>query len=198
MAEKKLIKINDIKTEAEERRCPVEKALFYITEFLSGPMCGKCFPCSMGSYEARVILNNIIEGKAEGEDLFKLKRIASEMVNGSMCKRGKDTAGFMLQWIETDAFGRHIEGICPDLTCSAYIEYTIISGKCTMCGECLTACKYGAIYGEKKQAFTSGYRPFEIRQTKCVKCGECVKVCKDGAISLISAKETAEAETVGR
>jgi NAD-dependent dihydropyrimidine dehydrogenase PreA subunit len=126
-----------------------------------------------------------------------LSEVAREMLDGSMCKKGKNTAGFILEWMDTTAFSSHIEGSCPDRTCSAYIEYRIISGKCTLCGECLTACKYGAVHGEKKQAFISGYKPFEIRQTKCVKCGECIKVCKEGAIKLISAKEMAEAETVG-
>ena len=188
MAEKKLIKINDIKTDAEKRKCPVGKSLFYITEFLSGPMCGKCFPCSMGSYEAKVILNNIIEGTGIEKDLFNLKRIASEMLDGSMCKKGKDTARFILEWMDTNAFGSHIEGICPDRTCSAYIEYRIISGKCTLCGECLQACKYSAIHGEKKEAFFSGYKPFEIRQAKCVRCGECMPVCPAKAIIIVDAK----------
>ena len=189
MTEKKLIKAADIKTRAEERKkCPVEKALFYITEFLSGPMCGKCFPCSMGSYEARVILNNIIDAAATDESLFRLRRIAAEMLVGSMCRKGKDTARFILEWMDTSAFGSHIEGICPDRTCSAYIEYRIISGECDLCGECLPACKYSAIHGEKKQAFISGYKPFEIKQTKCVRCGECLPVCPAKAIVIVDAK----------
>ncbi|NOZ69295.1 MAG: 4Fe-4S dicluster domain-containing protein [Deferribacteres bacterium] len=196
MTDKRLIKTDDIKKAADEKKCPLERALFYMTEFLAGPMCGKCFPCSMGSYEARVILNNMIEGKAAEEDLSKLRRIASDMLDGSMCKKGKDTARFMLQWLDTGDFDRHVEGICPERTCGAYIEYTIITAKCTMCGECLTACKYGAIYGEKRRAFISGYQPFEIRQTKCVKCGECVPACPEKAIAVVDAK-VKEAETVG-
>ncbi len=188
MTDKKPVKTDDIKKAADERKCPVEKALFYITEFLAGPMCGKCFPCSMGSYEARVILNNMVEGKAAEEDLLKLGRIASDMLEGSMCKKGKDTARFMIQWLDTGDFARHAEGICPERTCPAYIEYTIITAKCTMCGECLTACKYGAIYGEKKRAFISGYQPFEIRRAKCVKCGECIPACPEKAIEVVDAK----------
>ncbi len=188
MAEKKVIKVNDIKADAEERKCPVEKARYYVKEFLSGPMCGKCFPCSMGSYEARIILNNVSQGRGKEKDLFNLKRIASVMLDGSMCKRGKDSARFMLEWIDTDVFSKHIEGACPDRTCSAYIEYRIISDKCTLCGECLTACKYGAIRGEKKKAFISGYQPFEIKHTKCVKCGECIPACPENAIIIVDAK----------
>ena len=188
MAEKKLVKVDDIKSDAEERKCPVEKALFYITEFLSDPMCGKCFPCSMGSYEAAIILSNIIKGRGREKDLFNLKRIALEMLDGSKCKKGKDSAKFILEWMDTDAFSNHIEGTCPDRTCGAYIEYRIISDKCTLCGECLTACKYGAIHGEKKEAFFSGYQPFEIKHTKCVKCGECIPVCPENAIIIVDAK----------
>lgn len=191
MAEKKVIKVEDIKNDADKRDCPVEQALYYITEFLSGPMCAKCFPCSMGSYEAKLILNKIIEGSGTEEHLSNLKRIASDMLDGSMCKKGKDTARFILDWMKTDVFEKHIEGICPARKCEAFIEYIIIPEKCTNCGICKDVCKYNAIYGEKAKPFTSGYLPFEIRQTKCVKCGDCINICPENAIILqdIKSKE---------
>ena len=89
MTEKKIIKVEDIRADAGSRDCPVDQALYYVTEFLSGPMCGKCFPCSMGSYEAKIILKNITEGTGTEEQLSNLKRIASDMLDGSMCKKGK-------------------------------------------------------------------------------------------------------------
>jgi NADH-quinone oxidoreductase subunit F len=57
-----------------------------------------------------------------------------------------------------------------------------------MCGDCLRACKLGAISGEEKKQFISGYQPFEIRQTKCTKCGDCIKVCPEKAIILLDVK----------
>jgi ferredoxin len=188
MIEKKALKVEDIRTDADAIQCPVERALYYVSEFLAGPMCGKCFPCSMGSYEAKILLRTIVDGKGTENDLFRLKRIAGEMVESSMCKKGKDTARFLLEWLDSDVFQSHIDGTCPARTCAAFIEYRIIADKCTLCGICKDVCKYNAIHGEKVKPFLSGYLPFEIRQTKCVKCGDCINVCPENAIVLIDVK----------
>jgi ferredoxin len=192
MSDHKELKVEDIKKEAEEKRCPVQKALFYIEKFLSDPMCGKCFPCSIGTYEAKIRLQDIISGKGTEADIFTLKRIASEMIESSRCKKGKDTAKFILEWMDTSAFHEHVEGICFARECLAFIEYRIIPEKCVMCGECQIACKFNAIIGEKKKPYLSGYLPFEIKQKRCSKCGECVTVCPTGAIEIVDIKAKAE------
>ena len=97
-------KVDDIKAAAEEKGCPVQKAKYYITEFLSGPMCGKCLPCSLGSYEAAVRLDRLVEGRGGEADIAALRRIATEMLDGSMCKKGKDTAKFILDWMDTGVY----------------------------------------------------------------------------------------------
>lgn len=108
------------------------------------------------------------------------------MLASSRCKKGKDTATFILDWMKSDVFDAHVGGRCPDMECISFIEYTIIPEKCTMCGLCKDVCKYDAIFGEKRKQFMSGYVPFVIRQKKCVKCGECIKVCPEGAIILVA------------
>ena len=188
------VKVEDIKKSAEEIVCAVEKALYYVTEFLSGPMCGRCFPCALGVYEAKSRLQNIADGRGRDEDLAAIRRIAENMLQASMCKKGKDTAKFLLEWTDSDIFKQHIEGVCPSKSCIALIEYRIIPGKCNLCGLCKEACIYNAIHGEKNKPFLSGYLPFAIRQQKCQKCDECLKVCPTGAIILVDAKVK---ETVG-
>lgn len=188
MSEQKELKVEDIKKAADEKGCAVDKALYYVTEFLSGPMCGRCFPCALGSYEARVRLEHLTNGTGTDADLDALKRIAANMAEASMCKKGKDTAKFILEWIDTGIFAKHVEGVCPDKTCAALIEYRIIPDKCNLCGLCKEVCKYGAIHGEKKKPYLSGYHPYEIRQKVCTKCGDCLPVCPTGAIILIDAK----------
>ncbi|MBI4685409.1 MAG: 4Fe-4S binding protein [Nitrospirae bacterium] len=188
MAEQKEKKVEDIKKEAEAKKCPVSKSLYYIEEFLAGPMCGKCFPCEMGVYEAKIRLKNLTEGKGSEGDIAAIRKIAAEMLDSSRCKRGKDTAQFILEWMGTDVYKEHVEGRCPDKECTAIIEYRIISEDCIMCGLCVDVCKDNAIIGEKKKKYQSGYPPFEIRQKRCTKCGDCVKVCPTEAIEIVDVK----------
>lgn len=188
MTEQKELKVEDIKKEAEEKHCPAQKALYYIERFLSDLMCGKCFPCAYGTYEARIRLKNIIDAQGTEADISAVRRIASEMIEASRCKRGKDTGRFILEWVDTDSFKVHAYKRCPDHECLALIEYRIEPDKCIMCGECQAVCKFNAIVGEKKRLYLSGYLPFEIVQKRCTKCGECITVCPTDAIKKVHIK----------
>jgi NADH-quinone oxidoreductase subunit F len=117
-----------------------------------------------------------------------LKRIAAQMLESSRCKKGKDTAIFIIEWIDTDVFRMHLEGVCPEKECRSLVEFRVIPEKCIVCGLCKDACRYHAIHGEKAKAFQSGYFAFEVRQKKCIKCGECVSVCPTEAIVIVDAK----------
>ena len=191
MTETTELKVEEIRAEAEKDiRCPVNKALYYMTEFINGPMCGRCLPCALGSYEARDRLRNIVGGRGTETDLFMLRRIMNEMREGSLCKKGKDTARFVVDWMSTGVYENHIEGRCPEAECVALIEYRIIPEKCLMCGICKEACNYNAIIGEKKAPYLSGFPPFEIKQRMCVKCGDCLDACPYGAIEMRGRKAT--------
>ncbi len=192
---KKEIKMEDIKTRANEKKCPVQKSLVFIEEFLAGPMCGKCFPCSLGSYEAGIKIKEIIEGTATEEDIVSLKSIASNMLVASRCKKGKDTAKFITENIDLSEYTEHLSGICSSKECIELVKYIIIPEQCTMCGICQDVCKDNAVIGEKRKSYLSGYLSFEIVQKRCTKCGECIKVCPYGVIKLISSKEMAEKES---
>ncbi len=61
LTEQKEKKLEDIKKEAEEKACPVQRTLYYIEEFLAGPMCGKCYPCALGTPEAKIRLIRIAQ-----------------------------------------------------------------------------------------------------------------------------------------
>ncbi|TAN45913.1 MAG: 4Fe-4S dicluster domain-containing protein [Nitrospirae bacterium] len=182
------LKVEDIKKNADVKGCPVERSLYYITEFLAGPMCGRCFPCMMGSYEAKIRLQHLVEGRGETGDVEAIRRIATDMLEASMCKKGKDTAKFIMEWMASGVFEAHAGKRCPDNLCKAFIEYRIVGNKCEICGACKEACKYGAILGEKRKTYLSGYLPYEIRQKRCVKCGECIKACPYGAIIIVETK----------
>jgi ferredoxin len=194
MTEVKEKKLVDIRKEADEIKCPVRQALYLVEEFLAGPMCGKCFPCEMGTFESRIRLVNLISGQGTDEDIDALRRIADEMTVTSRCKKGKDASKFMLEWLSTDVFAEHVAKNCPAGECTTLQEYRIIPDNCIMCGECLDVCKDNAVLGEKKISYKSGDLPFSINQKRCTRCGECVKICPTAAIEVISLKDLASEE----
>lgn len=193
LTEEKGKKLEDIKKEAEEKACLVQRALYFVEEFIAGPMCGKCYPCSLGTQEAKIRLIRISQylENVSDSDIQALKRIGSQMLEGSFCKKGKDTGRFIIETIisSEEDFNQHISGICPKKECVNLIEYVIDPVLCIMCGKCLEVCKYDAIIGEKREPYLSEYLPFEIRQKRCTRCGECVKVCPAEAIEIITTKK---------
>ena len=72
---KKPVKMEDVQAKADEKNCPVQRSLVFIEEFLAEPMCGKCFPCAMGSYETRIRVNKMIDESASVEDMIGLSEI---------------------------------------------------------------------------------------------------------------------------
>ena len=180
--------MKDVVAAAEKVKCPVQKSQIFVEEFLSEPMCGKCHPCALGSFEALVRIKRISSGKGKQEDVAAVQRIADDMLEGSRCIKGKDTAKFLLEALKTAAFREHLEGHCEDRECTELIMYRVIPEKCVLCGLCKDACKYYAVQGEKQVSYRSGYLPFEIRQKRCVKCGDCMAACPYGAIEVVEEK----------
>jgi NAD-dependent dihydropyrimidine dehydrogenase PreA subunit len=194
MTEEKEKKLKDIRKEADAIKCVVRQALYLVEEFLEGPMCGKCFPCEMGAYEARVRLEGLVAGSGRDDDIDALRRIADHMALTSRCKKGKDVAGFLHEWLGSEEFSEHLNRVCRTTECTALMKYLVIPEKCTVCGECQEVCKDNAVIGEKKLPFRSGYLPFEISQKRCTKCGECIKVCPSDAIEFVGITEKTEEE----
>jgi len=83
--------LEDIRKDAEEKDCPVQRVLYFIKEFIAGPMCGKCYPCSLGTGEADIRLMKIsgYSWNADESDIHALKRIGLSLMDGSFCKKGK-------------------------------------------------------------------------------------------------------------
>jgi ferredoxin len=180
--------MKDVLAAAEQMKCSVQRSQRFVEEFLSEPMCGKCHPCMLGSYEALVRLKRISAGIGNDADVKAIRRIADEMLEGSRCIKGKDTAKFLLGELQGAVFAEHLAGKCTAHECPNYIMYRVIPEKCVMCGLCKDACRYNAILGEKRSSFRAGFLPFEIRQKRCVKCGDCLPACPYGALEVIEEK----------
>jgi len=188
--EQKEKNLEDIRKEAEEKSCPVQMVLYFINEFLSGPMCGKCFPCSLGTQEAKILLIKIAQhlDNTTVSDIAALRRIAEIMIQASRCKKGKDAGRFIAEQLNKSPaeFSFHLDGLCAKKECLFRTEYIINPDLCIMCGKCLEACKYNAIISNLKTSLVPHSLPFEIRQKICTRCGECLKVCPSGAIDIIT------------
>lgn len=199
LIEEKGKKLEDIRKEAEEKVCAVQRLLHFITEFLAGPMCGKCYPCALGTGEAKIRLLRISQQLDEisEKDVETLKRIGEKMIEASFCKKGKDTGRFIIETLNSswEEFIQHVKGACPKKECISLVEYIINPDMCIMCGKCQEVCKYGAIIGETREPYLSGYLPFEIRQKKCTRCGECIKICPTGAIELVTTEKEESVQT---
>lgn len=182
--------LDEIRTEADAKACAVQRLASFLDQFLSGPMCGRCFPCAFGSYEAKLRTDRMTTGTGDGDetDITILRRIGALMQAGSRCKKGKDTGQYISGILSNavEEFREHLSRICPAGECVALIEYRIDPDRCTLCGKCLKVCRDDAILGEPRNPLRSGYLPFEIRQKRCTRCGECMKVCPEHAIGIHS------------
>ncbi len=187
----KTTEMQDIFKAAQELACPVDRSKYVIKRFLAGPMCGKCFPCSFGSYESMMRLREIASALGSDEDLAALRQVGRMMVSMSRCKKGKDVGAFLIEMLDESAFREHVEGLCGQMQCVAFYEYRNVPENCVKCGKCQDACREGAIIGEKQVSIKCCHMAFEIRQKRCNKCGECIKVCSNNAIIKVNIETTA-------
>ncbi len=172
----------------QENKCPVNavraKLTYFYNDNSKDGMCSKCHPCKLGIYDAIQILDAIQAGK--GKDMYPamLQRIAVEVKEGGMCKKGKDRADLLAAFLKdcSDDLARHVKGVCTHHVCARLIQYEIDAKKCTMCDKCAEVCKDNAIEGQKLVPGKTGFTPYRIRQKRCTHCGECIKVCPEGAV----------------
>jgi NADH:ubiquinone oxidoreductase subunit F (NADH-binding)/(2Fe-2S) ferredoxin len=161
----------------DEDDCMVDIAKFYVT-FSQDESCGKCTPCREGSVRMLEILEKITSGKAELEDLDKLKRLALLMKKTSLCGLGRAAPNPVLSTLEHfhDEYLAHVvEKKCPAHRCTQLIHYEIDEKKCIGCTLCGRNCPAECISGARKQ-------PHKIDQSRCIKCGRCNEVCRFDAV----------------
>ena len=175
----------------QESKCPVNatrvKLAFFYNDDSKNGMCSKCHPCKLGIFDAIKIFETIQAGLGEPKHVGLLERIARDVKDGGMCKKGKDHADILAAFLTSHRadLERHIGGVCGHHECRQLVRYEIDPDKCTMCDECRKVCKAFAIEGQKKEPYKGGYLPYRIRQKRCTHCGDCLPVCPEGAISIV-------------
>ena len=161
----------------DDKTCMVEVARFFMS-FTQRESCGKCVPCREGTKRMLEILEKIVEGRGEEEDLDRLEELAAMIRSMALCGLGKSAP---LPVISTLKLFRnedleHInEHKCAAKVCQAMRKYVINPEFCKGCSKCAKNCPVGAISGKVKH-------PFHIDPNICIKCGACKENCAFNAI----------------
>jgi len=161
----------------DEDTCMVDLARFFL-DFTVDESCGKCTPCRVGTRRLLEILDKIIAGNGEMEDLDKLEELSNYIKSASLCGLGQTAPNPVLSTLRyfRDEYIAHIvDKKCPAGVCKSLLQYKIDPDKCKGCTLCARKCPVNAISGTVKQ-------PHVIDTAKCIKCGACIASCKFGAI----------------
>ena len=165
----------------DKNTCMVEVARFFMN-FTQRESCGKCVPCREGTKRMLEILERIVEGKGEPDDIERLEQLADMISNTALCGLGKSAPLPVVSTIKAfrKEYLEHInEKKCRAGVCQSMKTYIIDEETCRGCSKCAKGCPAGAIAGELKHVFT-------IRQQQCIKCGACAEACPFGAVHIQS------------
>ncbi len=161
----------------DEDTCMVDIARFFL-DFTVDESCGKCTPCRIGTKRLLELLDKIIAGKGELEDIDKLEALCNYIKSASLCGLGQTAPNPVLSTLRyfRDEYIAHVvDKKCPAGVCKHLLTYKIDPEKCKGCSACSRKCPVEAISGEIR-------KPFVIDTAKCIKCGVCMSTCKFGAV----------------
>ncbi len=158
--------------------CMVSVARFFM-QFTQSESCGKCVLCREGTKQMLLLLDDIVEGRADENTLTILEDLANAVQKGSLCGLGKTAPNPVLSTLRhfRDEYEAHIKDkYCPTGRCKALAKFRIDPGLCKGCMICAKKCPVHAISGKKGE-------PHKIDERACTKCGTCLECCKFQAIT---------------
>ncbi len=168
----------------DEDNCMVDIARFFL-DFTVDESCGKCTPCRIGTKRMLEILDKIIAGKGELEDIDRLEELAQYIKAGSLCGLGQTAPNPVLstlQYFRDEYIAHVVDKKCPAGVCKSLLSFTVDADKCIGCGLCAKNCPVNAIVRTSYIAPGHKLASFSIDADKCVKCGVCMGNCKFKAI----------------
>ena len=169
----------------DEDNCMVDIARFFL-DFTVDESCGKCTPCRVGTKRLLEILDKIIAGKGELEDIDRLEELSNYIKSASLCGLGQTAPNPVLstlRYFREEYIAHIVDKKCPAGVCKSLLSFSIDPDKCIGCGLCAKNCPASAITRTDYVAPGHKLASFAIDTAKCVKCGACMPACKFKAIS---------------
>ena len=157
----------------DDDTCVVDLALYFL-HFTQSESCGKCSPCRVGTWHMVSILERIVAGRGEPEDLAQLQHLAETVARASLCGLGQTAPNPVLTTLRyfRDEYLAHVrDKFCRAAVCTELVEYRIDAAKCNGCRQCVAICPTDAIHGARSERH-------EIDQQRCIKCRACYEVCR--------------------
>ena len=157
----------------DEDTCAVDLALYFLN-FTQKESCGKCSPCRVGTWHMVTILEKIVKGQGQAEDISTLQNLAETIKRTSLCGLGQTAPNPVLTTLRyfRSEYLEHVqEKYCSAGVCKDLVTYIIHPQDCNGCQQCIDVCPTGAITGRRSELH-------EIDFSRCIKCKACYEVCR--------------------